>query len=1111
MRKLASVVGSLLIVLNFTVLGFGQTSKGTIAGTVTDPSNAVVAGATIVAQDKRGAETRTVVTGANGEFRIEAITPSIYSLTVTVPNFAKLTVDDVDVKASVVTSVNPQLQVGSAQETVLVEASALSVQTESAELSKNISAEEITNVPVLGFNAISLVLTEPGVVSVSGRDDFTNGVSFAVDGLRPRSNNFLIDGFDNNDYGIQGQALQPGNLEAVKEVSVQTNSYSAEFGRGGASVTNVIYDNGTNKWHGGVWETYAGATLDALTAEQHTQGLTRVPQYVNNIFGFKLGGPLVHNKLFVFGSTQWNRFFGAETGSQIFIPTANGLAALQSVSSNQHAQILLNSLTGVVAPPDSATNPATHVNIGTRAGCAADPCIVELNSFQRTAQDKNPSYEYYVRADFTPTERDTFYVRFIGAHSSLSPDLFANTNGLPGTDTEQGGPSRNLGVNWTHVYNPRMINELRFTGQTIDFDFSPTAQTAASPFASLPDIEVEDLQGVDFGGVALGFPQFRNHQVFQYQDAFSWAIGRHSFKMGADIAHLQIVDSVPFNSRGTLVFNKGGNCGPINGGTCSALANYLDDFTGQTGTASRQFGIPQVSFGQTTQAYYFNDSWKLLPNLTLTYGVRYEYQGTPLNALPYPAVNESGAQSKYFQAAFDPFPLVVKEQPDRNNFGPRVGISYSPQFWTGLFGHDQTVIRAGFGAFYDTLFANILDNSAASTPNVTGKTTVAPGSGRGTPDAFSLIPTMGELLQSDAVTAVAANLRNPLTYQWNLNVERQLPAGFLATVAYVGTRGERLFMNHELNPAVFDPNTFQSARLNPNAGPILVRTNHGDSIYHGLQVDVNRRFRNGLLFRAAYTYSRSLDNGSEVFVTSGGSTRMADAFDFRSDRGPSAFDRNQRAVFTLIYQTPSFSGWSGFAHGLSYLARDWQVAGTAAFESGAPETIHVEGFDANQDASAFNDRPFEGNKTIKVNQECLFSGDPTCSTGVGFTVDGVAFGDLTSQFDNDTNFNPIGPASDFRYYFYLGKKGDVSRNSFYNPGRQDYTAAIARMFRIPGREGQELEFRTEMFNPFNHANFGGGRGGVSSVSGDLLNPNFMNVDVTREGGRSVRFRLKYTF
>ncbi len=210
--------------------------------------------------------------------------------------------------------------------------------------------------------------------------------------------------------------------------------------------------------------------------------------------------------------------------------------------------------------------PVTPVNVGTRAGCAADPCIVELNTFQRTAQAKNPRYEWYVRADYTPTERDTFYVRYIGAHSFLSPDIFANPNGLPGTDIEQGGPSRNLGVNWTHVYNARMINELRFTGQTLDFNFSPTPKTAASPFSSLPDIEVDDLKGVDFGGVVIGFPQFRDHQVFQYQEAFSWAVGRHSFKMGADVAHLQIIDSVPFNSRGTLVFLSGGDCSPINGG-----------------------------------------------------------------------------------------------------------------------------------------------------------------------------------------------------------------------------------------------------------------------------------------------------------------------------------------------------------------------------------------------------------------------------------------------------------------------------------------------------------------------------------------------------------------
>jgi len=293
-------------------------------------------------------------------------------------------------------------------------------------------------------------------------------------------------------------------------------------------------------------------------------------------------------------------------------------------------------------------------------------------------------------------------------------------------------------------------------------------------------------------------------------------------------------------------------------------------------------------------------------------------------------------------------------------------------------------------------------------------------------------------------------------------------------------------------------------RINPARGPILVRTNHGDSIYHGLQVDVNRRFRNGFLLRGAYTFSRSIDNGSEVFVTSGGSTRMQNAFDFRSDRGLSAFDRKHRAVFTLLYQTPSFGGWSGFAHGLSYLARDWQVSGTAAFESGAPETVHIEGFDFNGDFSAFNDRPSLGSLSVPINYKDCSAPTATCSSGVGFSFDdGATFSDLNSSF--------TGARTDFRYVFILGQNGNVARNSFYNPGRQDYTAGIARIFKIPGHERHEVEFRTEMFNPFNHANFGGGRGGVAGVSGDVFNSNFMNTEVTREGGRSIRFRLKYTF
>lgn len=217
-----------LVLVLFAGLGLAQTSKGAIGGTVTDASGAVVAGATVSAKGALG-ETRTTVSGPNGQFRFDAITPDTYTVSITMQGFAPLAIEGVNVTASVVTSVNGKLQVGSSQQTVTVEASAASIQTESGELSHSMSTTEITQLPINNLNPISLVLTQPGVLSVASRDKFTNGTSFSVNGTRPRANNFLIDGQDNNDTSINGQALQPQNSEAVGEVVILTNAYSSEF------------------------------------------------------------------------------------------------------------------------------------------------------------------------------------------------------------------------------------------------------------------------------------------------------------------------------------------------------------------------------------------------------------------------------------------------------------------------------------------------------------------------------------------------------------------------------------------------------------------------------------------------------------------------------------------------------------------------------------------------------------------------------------------------------------------------------------------------------------------------------------------------------------------
>jgi hypothetical protein len=1052
--------------------GFAQTSKGTIAGIITDPTGSAIAGATITAKDNRGAETRSVKSGSNGEYRIESITPSSWNVAAGASGFSQKEISNLDVQGSVVTSLNISLEVGAVSQTVSVEASGAQIQTESGDLSQTITSVQITKLPVNSLNPIELVLTQPGAVSVASRDDFTNGFGFSENGLRPRANNFLIDGFDNNDYAIAGQALQPQNLEAIQEVSVLRNAYAPEYGRGGASVTNVIYKNGTSQYHGSLWERYTGSGLNALTSEQKRSGLTTVPRLVDNTFGFAAGGPVMKNKLFLFGSSQWHRIFGDETGNPLIIPTAQGVANLNAIAgANPNAAILVNSLGGLTAATTTSS-----INVGDRPGCGS-PCVIPVGQFVRTPTQSNPSYEYIIRGDYDPSDSDRYSVRFIGSHLALTPDLFANPNALPTQDTEQRGPSRNLGVYWTHVFSPTRLNEARFTAQQINFIFGPLASSTSNPLYQLPNLSIPGFSGPTFGGSNSTFPQGRGHDTYEYQDAFSWTSGNHNFKAGGDLIHLAINDVIPFNTRGTITFASGGDCSAIGLTACTGLANFLDNFTGPAGSAGKQFGNPYLSFPQTTQAYYFQDAWKIMPTLTMTYGVRWEYFGTPFNSLAYPGTRLATVLS-------DPIATRVPQAADKNNWGPRAGLAWNP-------GSGKTVFRAGFGAFYDGFFTNIEDNVAGSAPNTLGGTLTSPGTGRGTGGALSLVPSVTATLNPKAaLSLVDAYIQSPLTYQWNVNIERQLPWNFLATAAYVGTRGERLFLNQEYNPGV------NNTRLNPARGSITARTNLGDSIYHGLQLDLNRRFRNGFLLEAAYTYSKAIDDGSEVFVSSGGSSYPQNVFNLRGERGVSAFDRTHRAVITWLYSVPYRGGYGG-THGLiNQLLRNWTISGSAQFQSGAPDTIYFNGLDENKDLRATNDRPDLGNPLAPINYSDGCMNSKTCITGLGqLQPDGSLI---------DFNTGAPGTANQFRYIAVSGRTGNLGRNTFRNDWTQDWTLAVERIFPIPHLEHHQLEFRAEGINPWNHPIPG-------LVSVDLLDPTFLNRDLSFTGGRIVNLWLKYRF
>jgi hypothetical protein len=1082
-----------VLLLAFAGALIAQTSLGTIAGVVTDPQGAVIPNATITAVSNATGEKHTTTSNGQGAYRIESVGPGPYTISVKADKFSELKISNAVVTASVTTTVNATMKVGVA-ETVVVETTTEQLHTEDGAITHNISNVEIASLPIGNLNPISLVLTEPGVIAPSGREDFTNGVGFSVNGTRPRANNFLIEGFDNNDAAIQGQALQVTNLEATKEVSILTNSYNAEFGHGGGSVTNLIYKSGSNAWHGSVFDLLQNSTLDSNNADNKINGSDK-PKSRENTYGFTIGGPVRHDKIFVFGSIQWDKQRQAANGTNLTVPTANGFAALQTLSAgNTRLTNYLTALGSLRASSAPGTPGLTQIVLG-----GARPNIEVARVQRQGIAEPSNDTQYVAKGDWNLTQNDTLTIRYTYDKGDLTPDFFNFPNLLPCCDTQQGGTAHNGGLAYTHSFTPRVINEFRASYGRIGFTFGPTAATAANPVANGATITISGLTGF---GIPSNIPQGRFHNTYQYQDSVSWLVGNHSFKFGADFARILVRDAIPFNSRGTLGYATGGATG---------LANFIDDFGGSNGSANLTFGSPIIRPRYFFQNYFAQDTWKLRPNFTLTLGVRYENAGTPENSMPFPAVSTTAG------GVFDPnfFTTPHPQKDDQNNIAPRVSFAYTPRFWSSLFGHDKTVIRAGFGMYFDNLFTNIVDNTAASSPNAVSKSIVSvvnAGNPRGTAGLSSQFGALNPTpTQNAAVTSIIDNIIAPETYQWNFDIERELGAKFVLTTSYVGTRGVHLFVNDQFNP--IDPNT--GKRINPLRGSWTVRDNGGDSSYHALDVKLDRRFSHGLLLRTSYTFSKLIDTGSEVFTTTGASSFPQNLANRAGDRGLSAFDRRHRVVVTYVYDIPKLKNNEGFGFKtLGYIVNGWQIAGTAAYQTGAPYTVS-DGFDNNGDGQAA-DRPNLANPAADPQAWAFDNGaggfcdGPSLLAGKGCVpfLNGTGNATLTTG-------TPI-TASNIHWLVPVTGFGNVGRNSFSVPGRQDWTFAVQRTVNLHS-ERHQLVFRTEFLNPFNHPNTGNPLStNLSAVSffrtvDTTPAVNFLNTAGTVTGERDIRFWLKYQF
>ncbi|MBI2685660.1 MAG: TonB-dependent receptor [Acidobacteria bacterium] len=1103
---MTSPIGKLIAAI--AVCGFGlaaQTSRGSLSGTISDPSGATVPGAGVELRSTETGVVRSTLSNDSGLYRFDAVDPGTYDVQVKAGGFRSFASKGLPMRAGVAATMDARLEVGDAQTIVEVSSAAAQLQVEAPVRGGNLDRTQLVQLPNATRNPVSLILTVPGVSTnrfANGRD------TFSVNGSRGRSNNFLIDGTENNDISVAGQAFEVKIPDAVQEVNVQTSNYDAEFGRAAGAVVNVITRSGTNHFHGTVSYVLDSTVDDALT---NTQSL--VPELVRRgrpgagteqLWAATLGGPVKRDRTFFFLGFQEDRLQATSTTSVTTL-TANGWATLDSLypqGRNKQAD-LYRTMTSKLA---ATANP---FSVGLGSGRPALEFGTAATEFGRSVPDR----QWMARVDHRISDHDQISGRLMW-NDRNNPNG-ATATFFPGFGTSALDRYRNALITETHVFSPAMTNELRLHYNRIFYDFP--LDVAKPELGALPRV-VLGSNAVTSLGTDPALPQGRKSDNYGIQDTATILRGSHTFRMGFDLLHQRSKQFAPITSRGALDYRDGGGF--------SYFANFLDDFGGSGpagGSAVRDFGSPAYYPSLYRQAYFFQDRWKVNSSLTMTLGLRYENFGVPINNLRTPAFTGLfNVDPVNFTGPFDK-PNSVKR--DNNNFGPTAGLAWAPKFEHGplawVFGDRKAVFRAGYQVSFDTFFNNIASNASTSSPNAVSTqvtSTVNATTPRGLPNLSTALPLVSRpVTPLDTQNLVIGNLVNPYAQRFSAGIQREVAAGTIVDVSYVGSKGTRLFVNEELNPVVpsslsiapSTPTPIPATRLNSRydalQGRRAIRTNGGSSIYHGLQTSANRRFSKGLQAGIAYTWSKALDNGSEIFVynSAPSSSQIPAIFGGQKlERGLSLFDRTHRLSFNYYYELPFMKAQRGVP---GRVIGGWAVSGFTAFETGVPLTV-LNGVDADGWDGSGSDRPElnpAGRPGVRA-KICTTSATGYCNPEAG----NAAIDPKDARYIQRRAFAGTAPLP----------SGNAARNTERVPGIKNWNINLFKAVQVTERF--RFEFRTEFYNAFNTPQYTTpsvspfapsaqglvGNSVSATPDGRFLRPEFLDG-----GGRVIRYQLKLVF
>ena len=1137
------VLQIVVLVMTLSTIALSQTSRGTVSGTVTDPNGAVIAGAEVTLTSAETKLSRTTTTNGEGLYRFEAVDPGAYSVKVTATGFGEAVHTGIDVRANQTSDVPAQMAPSGQTATVDVSADAGQLlQTEAPVRGGNIDKAKITELPFAGRNPVSLALTLPGVST--NRFGFGVG-TFSVNGSRGRSNNFLIDGTENNDISVAGQAFQITNPDAVQEVSVQTSNFDAEFGRAGGAVVNTITKSGTDDFHGSVAYLFDVTRDDAITNTQSLSAAIRQrghpPRGTEQYYAGTLGGPLLwphfgegrpmwsydgRQRTFFFVAWQ-EQFRSASAQASRTVLTPAGRTALRNifpVGANPRVDLLMDVTRNVIGESNFL-----NIDIGARPGCPA-PCNIQFGTGSLFVPQTYRERQAQLRIDHKIGPNDDFSVRYLFDDQK---DPVGGGITFPGFGTANNNTYQNLLLNETHIFSPSWTNEARLAYNRILIDFPLNPDDSLG--LVLPRFDFFNL--ISPFGIATNLPQGRVANNYVFQDTVTHLHGNHTFRFGLDLLKQRSRQFAPIVERGLLNFRSGGNF--------TALGNYIDNFGGSGGGTQRDFGSPRYYPFLFRQAYFAQDRWHVSPSLALTLGLRYENFGNAINTLRTAAF--TGLFNVDPVTFAGPYSQPNEVEDDNNNFAPAFGLAYSPSYENGvlgwIFGDREMVIRMGYQLGYDSFFNNIASNAATSSPNVVATavpSTINASNPRGLSNVTGALPlTPRPLSPLDSQTLVIKNLVNPYYQRWSAGFQRALPGNVVIDVSYVGSKGTKLYLNEDLNPSVpavanafnpgiqritppgftgsttCTPNTagcLISGRLDNLQGSRLIRTNGGSSTYHSGQLLVTRRFTNGFSLSSAYTWSKLIDNASEVFGVA--DTNLPQQSSFPSifggqavERAVSLFDRPHRFSLTYVYELPFMREQRGF---IGHVLGGFQLSGVTTFESGVPLTV-VNGQDAdsiggNLDRPDFNPSGQTGVRAV-----------PATATATANPC-GVSVGSIF--YTNPDAGNACISPSSAQYIGILagtGRRGSLGRNTLRTRGTNNWNVNLLKRVNIG--ESKFFELRAEFYNIFNHPQYGQGSvspfspgsSGVpanvfTSAGGQFLHPEFSDG-----GGRVIRYQLKFAF